>query len=364
LITTIFKAGGFDMTATSHSDSFTAGRRDLLTGISVRAPTTYGALTVFPLVAGEDTPPPGYLVLDEALATGQFRITELSENGVVSTILAVNETASPVFLLDGEELTGAKQNRVLNLSLMLAAGSETQIPVSCVEAGRWRHESRGESRGESRSEDSRSFEAADRTLFARGRAAKTAQVTRSLCLSAGAFSDQGAIWDEISGKSSRMRVDSPTAAMAAMYDSRQDDMKAYTDAFPCRSDQTGAVYVIGSVIAGIEAFHSTRTFARLAPKLLASYALDAMECDGTPEPLPAAAVEGFIDAVRATPSRHFPAAGLGETIRLSGAEAVGAVLEVSGSGIHLSAFPRQAADDRDRAPEEIRLRPSRMRGRH
>jgi hypothetical protein len=335
----------------SRSDSFTTSRRDLLAGLSVDAPTTYGALTIFPLVAGEDALPPEYLVLDEALATGRFRITELSDNGVVSTILAVNETASPVFLLDGEELIGAKQNRVLNLSLMLAADSETQIPVSCVEAGRWRH-------------DSGAFQAADRALFARGRAAKMTQVTRSLCLDAGPVSDQGAIWDEISVKSRDMRVESPTGAMAAMYDSHQGDLKAYADAFPGRSGQIGAVYVIGGAVAGIEAFHSARTFAALAPKLLASYALDAME-HAASEPLAATDVEGFIEAVRATPNRRFPAAGIGETIRLSGADAVGAVLEVSGAGIHLSAFPRPSADDRGPDdPGENRPRTSRVRRRH
>jgi hypothetical protein len=83
---------------------------------------------------------------------------------------------------------------------------------------------------------------------------------------------------------------------------------------------------------------------------------------GSSEPLAAAAVEGFIDAVRTSPSRRFPAAGIGETIRLSGTEAVGAVLEVSGAGIHLSAFPRPAGDDRD-DPGDIPARPSRVRGR-
>jgi hypothetical protein len=77
-------------------------------------------------------------------------------------------------------------------------------------------------------------------------------------------------------------------------------------------------------------------------------------------------VEGFIDAVRATPARRFPAAGIGETIRLSGAEAVGAALHVSGTGIHLSAFPRPAADDGDREsdPDIGIRRPSAARGRH
>jgi hypothetical protein len=161
-----------------------------------------------------------------------------------------------------------------------------------------------------------------------------------------------------------MRVDSPTAAMAAMYDACRDDLKSYAEAFPCRYDQTGAVYVIGSAIAGIEAFDRPRTFALLAPKLTASYALDAMEFAGRFEPFDAAAVQAFIDTMRATPSRRFPAVGIGETVRLSGADVVGAVLEVSGASVHLAAFPRRTADDRASDLSGSRRRPSCARGRH
>ena len=43
----------------------------------------------------------------------------------------------PVLLLDGEELIGAKQNRVVNLTILAPPKQVIVIPVSCVEAGRW-----------------------------------------------------------------------------------------------------------------------------------------------------------------------------------------------------------------------------------
>ncbi len=43
---------------------------------------------------------------------------------------------------EGEILMGAKQNRVINVTVLVAAGVKFVLPVSCVEAGRWRYKSR------------------------------------------------------------------------------------------------------------------------------------------------------------------------------------------------------------------------------
>lgn len=77
-----------------------------------------------------------YLTLEDAIPLG-FRITEIDAAGAVPELLATNPLASNVLLYDGEELLGAKQNRILNVSVLVAATSETRIPVSCVEQGRW-----------------------------------------------------------------------------------------------------------------------------------------------------------------------------------------------------------------------------------
>jgi hypothetical protein len=171
--------------------------------------------------------------------------------------LLINDNNTPVFLLDGEELLGAKQNRVLNLSIMLAPKSKTEIPVSCVEAGRWRTESH-------------TFRTTQRIQFARGRAQKMDQVSRSLCLNGEALSNQSAVWDAISAKSTRMGVASPTGAMAALFESCRDDLRDYLDAIPTIDGQFGAAYVIGDSLVGIEMFDSDATFKKLAGKLLAA----------------------------------------------------------------------------------------------
>ena len=69
-----------------------------------------------------------------------------------------------MLLLDGEELVGAKQNRVLNLTILAPARQAITIPVSCVEAGRWHAESDA-------------FRPAGHVMYSRARAAKASQVS-------------------------------------------------------------------------------------------------------------------------------------------------------------------------------------------
>ena len=63
----------------------------------------------------------GYLTLDEALATGLSSVTEISESGSVPELLVKRGSPKPVLILDGEELVGAKQNRIVNLTILVAA---------------------------------------------------------------------------------------------------------------------------------------------------------------------------------------------------------------------------------------------------
>jgi hypothetical protein len=78
-----------------------------------------------------------YLTLDEAMAAGTLEVAEISASGSVLVLKVTNRSDLMTFLMAGEQLIGAKQNRVLNVSLMVPARHEISVPVSCVEAGRW-----------------------------------------------------------------------------------------------------------------------------------------------------------------------------------------------------------------------------------
>lgn len=303
-------------------------------------------LTVYPLI-GTANGKPAYLTLDEALTTGRFRVGEISMSGSVPELKVFNGLSQSVLLLDGEELIGAKQNRVLNLTIMVPADTEMTIPVSCVEAGRWQHVSD-------------SFVAADRTQFARGRAKKLSQVSHSLRESSTRSSDQTDIWNEITAKSIRMSVASPTAAMSAIYERSQARLNDFIRAMPRRDRQVGAVFSIGSQVAGIDAFDSADTFTKAAPKLIRSYAVDAMESPATvvSKGLASDAVRAFLDDVAVASTTRFKALGLGDDLRLSGLSLAGAALEISRQIVHLVSFPGTVYEDQ---PQNTRMARARMR---
>ncbi len=105
----------------------------LLATILTGEPVTHGTLAVIPLLA-PNLDDPDWLTLEEAGA--RARVTEVSEAGSVPFLKVANGADRPLLLLDGEELIGAKQNRILNTTVLVAAHTEVTIPVSCVEQGR------------------------------------------------------------------------------------------------------------------------------------------------------------------------------------------------------------------------------------
>ena len=106
----------------------------------VGEPVEHRGVVVAPLFPLRD-PVAGYVTLDEAIGKG-LEIAETGPDGTVPELTVTNPLDEAVLLYDGEELVGAKQNRILDVSVLVAAGSKLTIPVSCVEQGRWRSVSR------------------------------------------------------------------------------------------------------------------------------------------------------------------------------------------------------------------------------
>ena len=298
---------------------------DLISGLTIHAPLRHRNLVLFPLT-GEGAAGADYLVLDEALERGLAHITEVSEAGSVPELAFENDAERDVLLLDGEELVGARQNRILNISILVGAKQKLVVPVSCVERGRWSYRSR-------------EFGSAGRKLYAKARAAKMAQVSRSMESHAGRMSDQSFLWQDLAEKRVRMSVDSHTEAMGDLYEAREDALAGYGQAFKPVPGQVGAVFAIDGQVRGVEILDKPDTFARFLAKLVGSYAMDAIDTEQPVERVPSLEQAGaFLARIGATTEKSFPALGKGEPLRLEGERLAGGALLAEGRVVHLAAF--------------------------
>ncbi len=277
-----------------------------------------------------------YKTLDEALNTNTARIKETSESGTVPELTFFNEGETPVFLMDGEELVGAKQNRVLNLSIMAPVGKSITIPVSCVEAGRWSY-------------SSNEFRSGPRAQYATARASKSKSVSQNMRMSQSYRSDQQEVWSDISAKSARMEAHSPTAAMSEMYEKRTMDLEKFVERFKAVDGQLGFVFLIDKAVAGLDLFDKPETLLKLMPKLVRSYALDALDTRSR-RPAPSDQeksdlASNFLDSVKNAPMDTFPSIGIGQDLRPSTGSISGGALVVDGTLIHLGVFPGEEEVD-------------------
>lgn len=301
---------------------------DVLSTVRLGAPTVHLNLALFPLIAGFDRAA-DYVLLEEALQRKLARVSEVSAEGRVPELAFENDSVEKILLVDGDEFVGAKQNRILNLTILVGAGRKLTIPVSCVEQGRWRY----------RRPD---FASAGRTLFAKARARKTAQVTESLVVAQTRSANQSQVWADVADKVAFCGGGSETLAMADAYECRATDVETYVCAFRSAPRQQGAVVAIDGRPIGLELFDSAAAFSRYLEKLVRSYALDAIEtANGTASAKVAPSesdVRKFLDQIRAAKSEGFPAVGEGEDIRLNGKGVAGGALAVNGRVVHLVGF--------------------------
>ena len=296
---------------------------EALTKLTLGSLRQFKGLGIVPLFTFEAADP-DWLTSDEAVAAGTLEVTEVSEGGSVPTLRVVNKGDRAVFLLDSEELVGAKQNRILNTSMLIAAGQTVDIPVSCVEQGRWAYRSRA-------------FTSAKRSLYASVRQKKAAQVHESLRMRRGHVADQGQIWADLAAKAQEHGVESPTFAMSDVFTSRTGDLEAYGRALAPEIGQVGAIVYIGSEWCALELLAAPKLFKKAWQRLLPGYAMEALLSSpgGSPEESP----EKRPAAILQAPLETFPAVGVGEDHRFQAGDFMGAVLVAEGRLAHLMAFP-------------------------
>ena len=131
-----------------------AGQEVYGSGYTVLDPIRNGSLTVFPVVAAKSYSTGQFLTLDEGFRTGEVVVTEYGnvrglvrrgpapavrrESAEVNRLVLINNSKRPLLLLAGEIVTGGKQDRVIGKDRIVPAESDpVDLSVFCVEPGRW-----------------------------------------------------------------------------------------------------------------------------------------------------------------------------------------------------------------------------------
>ena len=290
-----------------------------------------------------------YITLKEALEKGDLYIKEVDEEGSVPELKVINKGDIPVLMLDGEELVGAKQNRVLNTSILLKEKSETVIPVSCTESGRW-------------SFKSEHFKDSGVVMSASARRAKNYSVSESLLKEKSFRSNQGRVWEEIDVLAMKAEVHSSTSAMKDVFEKRKKEIDEYVNNFKIVPHQRGLFVMINGEVVGFDILSSEDAYSKLHQKLVKSYSMEAWlskkESKGKlsidKEKIRNKA-QSFLNKIRDVTWKRFESVGYGWDYRYKGKDTVGSVLLYNEDVIHMSFF---------RIPEEeydVNMKDSRTR---
>jgi len=281
----------------------------------------FGGMTLFP-VFRDGASPLRYQVLSEALADGSVEVRE-RPTATVPELWLMNRSDSMVLVLDGEEVVGGKQNRIANASFLIGAGGEVALPVTCVEHGRWHDVAPRFENGEA--------------MYHSLRREKEQQVRANLRATGRAEADQGAVWEAIAAKQRETRTRSATGAMNDLYRGRAKDLSDYERAFPAVASAVGMAVALNGRMVGADLFDQPAPAEKLWPKLVRSYAMDALDGEGS-EAVARERAERLLRRLVGARVESYPSIGLGQDLRLEGDRAVGSALVFQGVVVHLGIF--------------------------
>jgi len=287
-----------------------AGEQPSPSGYKVLDPIRHGSLTVFPVVAPKSYPTGEFLTLDEGLRSGEVVVTEYGsvsgllrrhptpalrhDNAEVNRLVLINNSKRPLLLLAGEIVAGGKQDRVIGKDGIVPPESDpVDLSVFCVEPGRW-------------VASSDHFGASGTTYASgtgggvAGSSGGTLMAQPSVRAKAMADKDQNQVWAEVRKQqqsiSEAVAVSAPSAAGQVASTSsyarvmENKDVKEKVDEVAMPIEQNyhsliqqlrdrkavGVVVAVNGRIIWSDIFASTELLEKYWPKLVRSYASEAV----------------------------------------------------------------------------------------
>jgi hypothetical protein len=278
----------------------------------VLPPISHGNLTIFPVVASSTHDTSQFITLDDGLRSGEVIVTEAGRvqplmrrgvrpyprgGGEVNRLVLVNNSDRPLLLLAGEIVTGGKQDRVIGKDRIVPAHSDTiDLSVFCVEPGRW-------------------TEMSSHFMGMPGQMAQPSVRSKAM-----ADKDQNQVWNSVRSANEAVTVAAAppggvsggvlgrTTSYAKVMDS--EEVKRHLDkiAAPVQRDYQGLIRELRSrnavgvvaAVAGrfiwVDIFASTSLLEKYWPKLVRSYAADAVPIRTVAPPsLDVRAAQEFLD---------------------------------------------------------------------
>lgn len=288
-----------------------------------------GSLSVLQFeTAGKDSF--DYVTFSKALLSKEIEVSEVSESGSVNNLFIINHSKNYVFFMDGDILTGAKQNRVLNTSVLLYPESKTNVPVSCVESGRWRY-------------TSPKFTDSDYTAPAYMRRTKAASVTENLSASGVFASDQGKVWDDVEKAMAFSKVDSASRNLSDVVYKRRKDFESRTADFLCNDNTNGFVLFSKNRILSLDVFNRTDVFKEYFPKILKGAVMelnsDAKSCETFNREQASDTLNVLLENIKQMKHDLHKSVGAGNEKRFGDQRFTGFELDYEDKMIHMTALP-------------------------
>jgi hypothetical protein len=299
--------------------------------LTLGEPVKSGPLAVYP-VFGPD-PKQTYISLKEAIGKG-LTVKELPGGGSVRDLVIQNPSRHNVLVFEGEEVLGAQQNRTFDISVLVPAGSQLTVPVSCVEAGRW-----------DGSRNAEAFEASPQAAHPKLRGEKVKHSLRARMAGLETRADQSEVWREVGERSAIIGSQSRTGSLHDAYETRRGQLNRITSPIKPTRDQIGVIAVIGGKVTALDLVSRPDVFADLHPAILQGYALDAIVAQDTTREVTPEEVQSFVATAVETRILEGDGIGLGRDFRFESPTLVGAGLISGEELIQLSVFPSNPDED-------------------
>jgi len=277
----------------------------------VLSPISHGNLTIFPVAASTTHDTSEFITLDEGIRSGEVVVTEAGQLGglirgphrriptstgpQVNSLVLVNNSKHPLILLAGEIVTGGKQDRVVGKDRVIPAESDpVDLGVFCVEPGRWTEESDHFS--------SMKSQMAQPSVRSKAMVAKDQrQVWDSVGMANGAVAG-AIIGAPMPRQSSYAKTFDDEKVRQAIAEQAAPLEQSYSSSMKQLRDQhaVGVVVAVGGRLIWADLFASTALLNKYWPKLVRSYAAEALTTHTSAKPVSLADAQQFLDRTEGT----------------------------------------------------------------